>query len=228
VLQSESASPLGPYRYRGRLTTPGNLWSIDPSPLELPDGGLFMFWSGWPGTSNGVQNIYVAAMTSPWRITGSRTELSTPQYPWERHPNPGPVYVNESPEPIVHGSTVSVTYSGSGCYTPDYALGLLYAPLGSDLLSPLSWIKSAEPIFQSNPTAGIYGPGSNGWFVSPNRRQTWMVFQAVNDPAGNCGRKREIYAQRVAWNANGTPNLGGEPLPRTEPLEVPSGDPGVP
>lgn len=51
----EARTPLGPYTYKGQLTTPGDFWSIDPSPLQLPNGKLFLFWSGWPGTTNGLQ-----------------------------------------------------------------------------------------------------------------------------------------------------------------------------
>jgi GH43 family beta-xylosidase len=228
-------SPLGPYHYKGQLTTPGDFWSIDPSPLQLPTGKLFLFWSGWPGTTNGIQNIYIARMSNPWTVSSGRTELSTPSYPWEMNPNPAmppatptPVYVNESPEPILHGSTISVTYSGSGCFTPNYALGLLTAQARSDLLNPASWTKSPTPIFQSNPAANIYAPASNGWFMSPDGRQTWFAFHAVNDKSGNCGWERDVYAQRVTWAANGTPNLGGMPHPITTPVKVPSGDSGAP
>jgi GH43 family beta-xylosidase len=222
-------SPLGSYIYEGQLTTPGNFWSIDPSPLLLPSGRLVLFWSGWPGTVNRVQNIYIAAMKDPWTISSGRTLLSTPTLPWERHPNLGkpPVYVNESPEPILHDSTISLTYSGSGCTTPSYSLGLLSANVGSNLLSANSWTKSPDPIFQSNAAADIFGPASNGFFLSPNGKETWMAFDATNDPAGNCGLERAIYAQRVNWNANGTPNLGGKPLPMTDALKVPGGDPGA-
>jgi GH43 family beta-xylosidase len=222
-------SPLGPYKYKGQLTTPGNFWSIDPSPLQLPNRRLFLFWSGWPGTVNGVQNIYIAALKNPWTVSSGRTLLSTPTYAWERYPNPGtpPVYVNESPEPIIHRSTISVTYSGSGCFTPHYSLGLLTAKVGSRLLSATSWTKSPNPIFQSNPAADIFGPASNGFFSSPNGKQTWFAFHGVNDPGGNCGWERAIYAQRVRWNANGTPNLGGKPRPMTHAFRVPAGDPGA-
>src|SRR5581483_10422097 len=225
-----AGSPLGPYSYKGELATPGDTWSIDPSPLQLPNGQLFLFWSGWPGTVNGIQNIYIAALKNPWTVSSDRTLLSAPTEAWERFPNPGnpPVYVNESPEPIIHGSTVSVTYSGSGCFTPNYSLGLLTARVGSNLLDARSWTKSANPIFQSNPAADIFGPASNGFFVSPNGRETWIAFHGVNDPAGNCGLERDIYAQRVHWNADGTPNLGGKPLPMIHAFRVPAGDPGAP
>ncbi len=221
-----ATAPLGPYTYLGRLDTPGGHWAIDPSPLRLPDGRLYLFWSGWPGDGNGVQNIYIARLADPWTVTGPSTLLSTPTYPFELHSGSVPVKVNESPEPIVHGGTVSVTYSASGCWTPDYSLGLLSANVHADLLAASSWTKSRTSVLHGDPAAGIYGSASNGWFTSPDGRQTWTVFHAVNDPNGNCGLERGVYAQPVAWNADGTPRLGGRPLPGTAVLTVPSGDPG--
>jgi GH43 family beta-xylosidase len=224
----KASDPLGPYTYKGQLTTPGNHWSIDPSPLQLPDGQLYLFWSGWPDDVNGVQNIYIARMSNPWTITGHRTLLSTPTYPWELQSGTTPVKVNESPEPLIHAGKVFVSYSASGCWTPDYALGLLSARVNANLMDAAAWTKSAQPIFSSNPSADIYGPASNGWFTSPDGRQTWVVFHAVNDPNGNCGLERNVYAQPVTWGAGGAPDLGGEPLPITTPIRVPSGDPGAP
>ena len=224
-----ASDPLGPYTYKGQLTTPGNHWSIDPSPLQLPDGKLYLAWSGWPDDVNGVQNIYLARLANPWTITGPRTQLSTPTYPWELNSGTIPVKVNESPEPLLHGGQVVMTYSASGCWTPDYALGLLSAPADANLLDASSWHKSATPVFSSNPSADIYGPASNGFFTSPDGRQTWMVYHAVNDKNGNCGLERDVYAQQVTWGANGFPQFGtGEPVPITTPVRVPSGDPGAP
>jgi GH43 family beta-xylosidase len=221
----QAGKPLGPYAYKGQLTTPGNHWSIDPSPLQLPNGQLYLTWSGWPGDVNGLQNLYIARMASPWTVTGPRAMLSTPSYPWERHSG---VKVNESPEPLVHDGRVFVSYSGSACWTPSYALGLLSASMRANLMNRSSWTKSAQPIFRSNPAAGIYGPASNGFFTSPDGRQTWIVFHAVPNPGGNCGAERDVYAQQVTWSANGFPQLGGQPFPITTPLHVPSGDPGAP
>jgi GH43 family beta-xylosidase len=223
-----ASDPLGPYTYLGQLTTPGDDWSIDPSPLQLPDGKLYLAWSGWPGAVNGVQNIYLARLANPWTITGPRIELSTPTYAWELQSGSVPVKVNESPEPLVHGGKVFITYSASGCWTPDYALGLLSAPVGANLMVASSWHKSAQPVFSSNPSADIYGPASNGFFSSPNGSQTWMVFHAVNDSAGNCGLERDVYAEQVTWSADGFPQFGGEPVSLTTPLRVPAGDPGAP
>jgi GH43 family beta-xylosidase len=82
-------------------------WSIDSSPLQLPDGRLYLAWSGWPGSVNGVQNIYIARFANP-------------------------------------------------------------------------------------------------------------------------GLERNVYAQQVTWSADGFPQFGGEPVPLTTPLQLPSGDPGAP
>ena len=128
----------------------------------------------------------------------------------------------------MHNGKVFVTYSGSGCWTPDYALGLLSASASANLTDATSWTKSANSVFHSNPSAGIYGPASNGFFTSPDGRQTWMAFHAVNDPNGNCGLERDVYAQQVTWSASGIPQFGGQPVPITTPLRVPSGDPGAP
>ena len=223
----EAARPLGPYRYVGQLGTPGNHWSIDPSPLVLPNGHLYLFWSGWPGSTNGMQDIYIARLKNPTTITGPRVELSRPTYPWERHAGTVGVYVNESPEPIVHGHTVSVTYSASGCWTPYYSLGLLSAHLGADLMRRSSWTKRATPLFSSNVRQDIYGPASNGWFTSPNGKQTWIVFHAVTNRTGSCGSDRMVYAQPVRWSPAGTPELGGEPRSRARVWNVPAGDPGA-
>lgn len=223
-----ASNPLGPYTYKGQLTTPGNHWSIDASLLQLPDGQLYLTWSGWPDNVNGLQNIYLARLANPWTVTGPRTLLSTPAYQWERHSGGIPVKVNESPEPLVHDGRVFITYSGSACWTTGYALGLLSASINANLMSSSSWTKSAQPVFQSNPAAEIYGPASNGFFTSPDGRQTWTVFHAVHDPAGNCVLERDVYAQQVTWSASGFPQFGGQPVPVTTSVHVPSGDPGAP
>lgn len=42
---------------------------------------LYFVWSGWEGNTNIRQNIYIAHMSNPWTIDGSRVELSRPEYP---------------------------------------------------------------------------------------------------------------------------------------------------
>lgn len=55
---ARAARPTGPFTHVGKLTTPGDKWSIDGTVAEVPGKGLFLLWSGWPGDTNGEQDIY--------------------------------------------------------------------------------------------------------------------------------------------------------------------------
>lgn len=226
VLQADD--PLGPYTYKGELQLPDDQWAIDGAPLEVPGKGLYFVWSGWPGTTQFTeQDIFLARLSNPWTATGPRVLLSNPTYDWEKHTTGEPqTGINEAPAVLIHGGRIFISYSASGCWTPDYALGLLSADLGSDLTSPSSWTKSAEPVFQSNPDARIYGTGSNQFFTSPDGKETWFVYHAANDAQGNCGLERNVYAQRLTWKPDGTPDFG-TPLPLPTNIRLPQGDPGV-
>lgn len=164
-------------------------------------------------------------MKDPQTVTGSRTLLSRPTLPWETHPIAKTVLVNEGPEVLVHGGRVWVTYSGSGCDTPYYALGLLSAPIGATLTDPSSWHKASTPILQQDPSAGVYGTGHNIFFTSPDGRQVWTAFHATEDPNGNCGLEREVWAQKVSFASGGAPVIGS-PTSTTTAVRLPSGDPG--
>jgi GH43 family beta-xylosidase len=81
VLESETSDPQGRYIERGCLETDG--WAIDGTILRQADGRLFFIWSGWPGAVNGRQNLYIAPMSDPCTLSGSRTLICSPEHPWE-------------------------------------------------------------------------------------------------------------------------------------------------
>lgn len=213
----------GPYRFAGKLKLPGDRWAIDATILP-GRGGPYVVWSGWPGATNGEQDIYLAKLAEPTRATGPAVKLSSPQYPWEEQAGTVGVRVNEAPAVLERGGKVFLTYSGSGCWTPDYALGLLVADASSNLLDKASWHKSATPVFSGDEASGEYGTGHNGFFTSPDGSQTWMAYHAVTEPAGSCGADREVYAQPVVFGDDGMPQFG-KPS-GTRALALPAGDPG--
>lgn len=218
--------PTGPFSGAHEIVTPGDRWTIDGTVADVPGQGLFLFWSGWPGATNHVQDIYVARMSDPETVTGGRTLISSPKYAWERHPVVAGVYVNEGPSVLVHGKHVFVTYSGSGCTTPYYALGLLSATTSANLTDASSWTKAERPILQQSKQNGVYSTGGNSFFTSPDGRQVWIAFHATQDPAGNCGLEREVWAQPVRFGAGGQPVIGVPVSPQTA-VRLPSGDPGA-
>ncbi len=228
VLENASKDPMkGTWAVKGKLTTPDDKWSIDGSVYQHR-GKLYLVWSGWEGDENGEQNIYMARMKNPWTVTGERVLISTPELDWETHGdlnNPNDVRhvdVNEGPQILANKNKLFLIYSASGCWTDYYALGMLTASAGSDLMNPASWKKSAQPVFVQSAKNKVYAPGHNSFFRSPNGKESWILYHANGNPGEGCGNKRSPRAQRFTWNADGSPQFG-EPVSTETLLNIPSG-----
>lgn len=223
VLEGCSTDPLGcSWSLKAKAADPSDKWAIDATVLEN-GGHMYLLWSGWPGDRDGTQNIYIAALSDPWTVAGKRVQISTPSYKWEKvgdRPNQQPphVNVNEGPEALIRNGRIFVTYSASGCWTDSYALGMLSAKAGADLLNPKSWAKSSVSVFSGSPEAGVYAPGHNSFFQGADGKD-WLVYHANPGPGRGCGDSRAPRAQPFAWKADGTPDFGtpvatGTMLPR--------------
>jgi GH43 family beta-xylosidase len=228
VLENRSADPFtGEWTMKGKLTTPGDKWSIDGSLFELR-GQRYFIWSGWEGDVNGQQNIYIAKMKNPWTIEGPRVMLSRPELPWETYgplngPNDPPnIGVNEGPEVLRNGNKMFLVYSASGCWTDFYALGMLTAPVDADPMDPAAWKKSSKPVFTQSIENGVYAPGHNSFFKSPDGKQDYILYHANSQPGQGCGRFRSPRAQLFTWNKDGTPNFGS-PVKEGVVLSIPTG-----
>ncbi len=229
VLENSSADPLeGEWVMKGKIADPSDKWAIDGTVFENR-GNLYMAWSGWEGDVNGTQNIYIAPLKNPWTIDGKRVMISTPEYPWEKvgdlndRANPPHVDVNEGPAFLERGDKVFLVYSASGCWTDDYALGMLTATKGSDLLNPSSWKKSPLPVFRGSPEAQAFGPGHNCFFKSPDGKEDWILYHANPGPNMGCGGRRSPRAQPFTWTDDGIP-IFGSPVPLGKPIPRPSGE----
>jgi len=223
ALENDSADPTtGSWTFKGKIAdTTADYWAIDASAFEY-NGNLYMIWSGWPGTVNVEQDIYIAKLSDPVTMQGKRVMISSPTQSWEKVGTPPAV--NEGPEALIHPSgQLFLTYSASGCWTDSYSLGLLTLRPGGDPLNPADWSKSAGPVFSSQGGNGAYAPGHNGFFVSRDGKQNWILYHA-NAAAGlGCGNARSPRMQPFTWNTDGTPNFG-IPVKINTPMAVPSGE----
>ena len=217
VLENAAADPTtGDWIFKGKVADPSDKWAIDGNVFEWK-GQLYMIWSGWEGDTNGQQNIYLAKMDNPWTISGNRVCISKPLYEWEKHGtlndpvNPPHVSVNEGPQSLIHKNRLFIVFSASGCWTDNYALGLLRFRGGENLLDPASWVKDKEPVFSSSPENGIYAPGHNSFFKSPDGKEDWILFHANDKPGQGCGGFRSPRAQKFSWKSDGSPDFG-QPL----------------
>jgi len=228
VIENPLPDPLqGEWTLKGKVADPTDKWAIDASVFE-DQGRLYMIWSGWEGDVNGTQSIYIARLKNPWTVEGKRARVSTPEYPWEKVGDleaPGePLHidVNEGPEMLQHDGKLFLVYSASACWTDHYALGMLTANSGSDLLDAAAWKKSPLPVFQESAENQVYGPGHNSFFKSPDGKQDWILYHANSEPHQGCGGHRAPRAQPFGWNSDGTPNFGVPAAAKT-PQVRPSG-----
>jgi len=218
VLESAGADPMGPYTYKARLFDPTNDgWAIDGSVLELNDA-LYFLYSVWFGP---YQTIVIAPMSNPWTVSGRGIRIAGPEYAWEQVG----LNVNEGPVALQHDGDTFIIYSASFCGTPDYKLGMLTYN-GGDPLTLEAWDKHPEPVFERSDENGVFAPGHNGFFRSPDGAEDWIVYHANASLDGGCDGRRTTRVQRFTWNDDGTPRFG-VPVSTDEAIAAPSGDTGV-
>jgi GH43 family beta-xylosidase len=216
VLERSDPDPFGPFTYRGQISAPTDRWAIDGTVLSW-QGTNYFVWSGWPGFTDGQQNLYIAEMRDPTTLRGDRVLLSAPVYGWERHGLP----INEGPQILIEDGHLHIIYSASGYWTPQYALGrLTYDGTGS-LLDPANWIKATQPVFDAS--SQVVGVGHASFTKSPDGNEDWIVYHAHANPFV-FNEDRVISIQPFTYFADGTPNFG-DPVPPHVPLPIPSTGP---
>jgi len=215
ALEGTSQDPQTPFEFRGKLAAPTDRWAIDGTVLKTPDDRLYFIWSGWDGTDNVAQNLYIAPMSDPLTISGERVCISRPEHDWEKRGHP---LVNEDPETLWHGDKLFIIYSASGSWGDDYCLGQL-AWTGGDVLDPKSWVKKAAPVFSG--TDQVISPGHASFVKSPDGREDWIVYHTAKHRGA--GWNRQVQIQSFTWNGDGSPNFGAS-VAVGVPLPLPGGD----
>lgn len=220
VIENASADPFqGEWEFKGQIKPATDRWAIDGSVFENK-GQLYFIWSGWEGTENVAQNIYIAKMKNPWTIDGDRVMLSTPEFAWEIIGDPK---VNEGPVMLRGKNKLFIIYSASGCWTDDYKLGMLTASVKADLMDSKSWVKSKIPVFEKSEADSVYAPGHNGFFKTLDGKEDWIIYHANDKPGEGCGGHRKPRIQKISWKKDGSPDFG-KPASKYTALKKPSGE----
>ncbi len=214
VLESVGDDPMGPYEYKGAMMP--EVWNIDGTYLTH-QGKLYLLYSQWQGDE---QRNLITEMENPWTLKeGSpHVVLTRPELEWEMSGRK----VTEAAQILQRNGRTFLVYSASYCNTPDYKLGMMEL-VGDNPLEREDWHQFPEPVFERG--NGVYGPGHNGFFQSPDGTEDWLVYHGNSSEDHGCSATRSLRAQKFTWNQDGTPNFG-EPVPEGQPVARPSGENG--
>ncbi len=198
VLENDAVDPLeGAWIDRGRIAT--RLPGIDGTTFRA-QGKRWFVYSAYDGPDS---VLAIAPMTNPWTLAAPDVTIARPDRVWERQ---GGRQILEGPA-FLRGprGNVFLTYSGSACWSDDYALGLLRLKRGADPMQPDSWQKAPRPVLAKNPANNVYAPGHNAFFTANVARETWIVYHANTGANAGCKATRSPRIQRMRWAADGTP-----------------------
>lgn len=207
VIENDHENPMTTdWVEKGQIMTQFESFSLDATVLQHQDK-LYYIWAQQDPRIPGNSNLYISEMVDPWSLKGKQTLLSIPEYDWEKIG----YKVNEGPAAIVRNGKVFVSYSASAT-DENYAMGLLWADEGADLLDGFSWHKSKEPVFVSSEKNHLFGPGHNSFTRNEDDMADVLIYHArpkkndMNNPLDN--PDRHANAQIFTWNKAGFPVFG--------------------
>lgn len=175
----------------------------------------------WASKGYGNSELYMSQVSEdePWKLTSEIILLTTPEYGWENVR----YIVNEGPTVLQKDGNIFMCYSASGTGS-EYAIGMMSAKAGTDLLKIDNWTKSPYPLLTSRDVDGEEGPGHNSFTVDQDGNAIFVYHarptshnyehcgwngtqsthyndEPLNDPC------RHARLKRVHWAADGTPIL---------------------
>lgn len=184
--------------------------------LRFNNYGPYLMFSCFHGVT--YQSVCLQALSSSYTsLTGDIYVISSPTKSFELNGTP----VNEAPAALYYGGSTYITYSASYCWTAYYCLGLLTWDGSTAPTSASAWSKSDSCVFAS--ANGNYGPGSNGFFQSPDASETWLVYHATSSSGGACDDTRYTMVQPLSSASDGSP-VFGSPVDFDTTLSEPSGE----
>ncbi|AGZ40853.1 glycoside hydrolase family 43 protein [Actinoplanes friuliensis] len=212
-LVSQGATPAGPYAFKARIFDPAaDSWAIDGLPFTH-NGALYYAYAGALGNQH--NEMFIARMANPYSLSGARTHLPLAG---------GCPTIREAPATLNRNGRTWLVYSTCDTGTPDYQLWMTSIADGADPLVATNWRQRSGAVYQRNDAAGVFAPGSNNFFRSPDGTEDWMAYHAKTTSAFTYdGRTTRL--QKIGWNTDGSPDLG-RPIALGTAQATPSGDPG--
>lgn len=156
--------------------------------------------------------IYCIKLNDDLKPAGDTVLCSQAEQDWE-HPLSMHSRCNEGCFVQKYKGRYYMTYSANHYTDPFYGIGF------STSDSPLGpWTKSASnPIIGLNEENGIYGPGHNAFFRSPDGRELFIIYHSH---VSGTDKRRQVNIDRVYFDDDGNLQVKG---PTKTPQLLPSG-----
>lgn len=202
------------WQFDGQIDTGIDTFCLDATTFEH-QGKLYYLWAQKGPGITGNSNLYLAEMASPTALQsglkGTPVLLSKPELPWEIRG----FWVNEGPAVLKGHGKIFISYSASAT-DENYCIGLLSANQDADLLDPQSWRKAQAPVFATDATVKMFGPGHNSFTKLADGTDV-LVYHArqyteiEGDPLWN--PDRHTFVKTIQWDEQGMPVFGkpGQP-----------------
>ena len=222
IMEAITDDPFGEWRFKCKPTP--DVASIDPTIYTAANGQQFIAYAR---EDRGLI-IDICALENPWTFSDKCAMISRAKYDWEMvPPYVGDETINEGPFFLENGERLFILYSGNGCWSNNYSLGVLEY-MGGDKGDPdkmccaANWIKHEKPVL--TPGNGVYGPGHASFFRSPDGTELWCAYHRMKEfnkdatPA-----PRYFNLQKVDFDESGYPVMGTAVGYETD-LTPPSGE----
>ncbi len=175
----------------------------------------------WASKGYGNSRLYLAKVNqeNPWVLNSEIIEMTRPEYGWENVR----YEVNEGPTVLQNNGKIFMCFSASGTGS-EYAIGMMTADQGADLLDINNWTKNPYPLLTSRDVDGEEGPGHNSFTVDKDGNAIFVYHaRPTSHNYQHCGWNgekslhynsdplkdpcRHARLKRVHWAADGTPIL---------------------
>jgi GH43 family beta-xylosidase len=207
AIRNVAADPFtGEWEFLGQVDSGIDSFCLDATTFTHR-GQLYYLWAQKDRAIAGNSNLYIAPMSTPWQLASAPVMLSKPEFDWECRG----FLVNEGPSVLQRHGKVFISYSASAT-DENYAMGLLWADEGADLLDPASWHKSPQPVMRSCAEDSVFGPGHNSFTETDTPGDVLLVYHArtyteiEGDPLWN--PDRHTFVKPLRWSADGMPLFG--------------------
>ncbi|ODM90287.1 Extracellular exo-alpha-(1-_5)-L-arabinofuranosidase [Orchesella cincta] len=205
--------PMGNWGNPIRMLPDWDNVAIDGTILKMDNNRNYFVWSS--GVT-GHGSIYISPMENPFTTSPHVVMIREPTQDWECQD----ICTSEGPFFIYNERKAFMIFSASMTWNPNYCLTQSSIELSRDPMDPSAWEHAPGPVFQRNDAESVYTTGHASFTVSPDERETWMVYHATESQTDINGF-RTARLEKIDWNQDGPifPQAHGY----SHPQPVPSG-----